>query len=272
VEKKLSKSALARSLGVSRSSLYYIPKQLKKDEAIRDLILNTLNEHPSYGHRFIALELKTSKNRIRRVMVKYGIKPRIGYKKPRYGSKTSVTTGMPNRTKGISPIAPNVIWVGDFTYLSFHGRILYLATVMDRYTREIIAWQIGLHHTTRLILDVLEEALRKREAHPYIFHSDQGSEYTANSCIEWLVKNKIHPSHSPKGKPWNNGHQESFYAKFKMLLGKPSQYSTIELLIEEIGKKIHYYNTKRMHSALKMPPRVFYEKEIKSLKSGPASV
>jgi transposase InsO family protein len=266
VDKKLSKSAMARHLKVSRSSLYYIPKQPKKDEAIRDLILNTLNEHPSYGHRFIALELKTGKNRVRRVMLKYGIKPRIGYRKPKYGSKTSVIAGIPNRTRGISPIAPNVIWVGDFTYLPFHGRVLYLATVMDRYTREILAWQIGLHHTTRLILDVLEEALRRRGTNPSIFHSDQGSEYTANACIEWLVKNKIHPSHSPKGKPWNNGHQESFYAKFKVLLGKPSQYETIEKLIEAVGGKIHYYNTRRMHSALKMPPRVFYEKEIERSK------
>ena len=267
MEKKLSKSALARSLGVSRSSLYYIPKLIKKDENLRDCILGVLSEFPAYGHRNIALELNTGKNRVYRVMVKYGIKPLIAYKKPKYGSKTSVMAGVPNRTKGISPIAPNDIWVGDFTYLHFHGRVLYLATVMDRYTREIIAWQIGLHHTTRLILDVLEEALRKRDVHPSLFHSDQGSEYTANECIEWLVKNKIQPSHSPKGKPWNNGHQESFYARFKLEFGKPSRFETLELLIEAIGKHIHRYNTKRRHSAFKMPPRVFYEKEMERLKS-----
>ncbi len=262
MEKQLSKSALARSLGVSRGSLYYKPKQPFKDSLLRDLILNTLGRHPAYGHRRIAIDLHIGKNRAHRVMVKFGIKPRIIRKKGRYARNTSIS-GIPNRTKGVSPIAPNVIWAGDFTELSFHGKKIYLATVIDRYTREVIAWQIGLHHTTALVIDVLEEALRKRGTHPYVFHTDQGSEYTANACIEWLVKHKILPSHSSKAKPWNNGHQESFYGKFKLEFGKPSRYKTTNLLIEAIGKHIHYYNTQRIHSALKMPPRTFFEKETK---------
>lgn len=264
VEKNLSKRGLARSLGISRSNFYYIPKRPVKDRELRDRILTTLVEHPAYGHRRIALELGTGKNRVNRVMIKFGIQPRIMSKKPRYGRKMSVS-GVPNRTQGISPIAPNVIWVGDFTFLNFHGRMIYLATVMDRFTREIVAWQLGFHHTTRLILDVLEESIRKRGTHPYIFHSDQGSEYTAHACIQWIINHKILPSHSPKGKPWKNGHQESFYGKFKQALGKPSQYATIELLIEAVGREMHYYNTRRMHSAHKMPPRVFFEKEMKRL-------
>lgn len=270
MEKKLSKSALARSLGVSRSSLYYIPRQPIKDIKLRDQILETVTEHGAYGYRRIAISLGIGKNRTRRVMSKFGIKPRISHRKPKYGRNKSVS-GIPNRTKGISPIAPNVIWSGDFTYLHFHGNILYLATVIDRFTREVIAWQIGLHHTTRLVLDVFEEALRKRGTHPYIFHSDQGSEYTSNICLEWIVKHKILPSHSPKGKPWNNGHQESFYDKFKLEFGKASRHQTLDVLIEAIGRYIHYYNTRRIHSALKMPPRVFYEKEVERLKPKPKS-
>jgi putative transposase len=261
MEKHISKRALARSLGISRTTLYYIKKRPAKDAKLRDQIVGTLNDNPAYGHRRIAIDLGIGKNRIHRVMVKFGIKPYINHRKPVYGRNKS-TSGIPNRTKGISPIAPNVIWVGDFTYLNFHGKMIYLATVIDRFTREVIAWQIGLHHTTQLVIDVLEDALRKRENHPYIFHSDQGSEYTANVCIEWIVKHKILPSHSPKGKPWNNGHQESFYDKFKLEFGKPSRHATIELLIEAIGRHIHYYNTRRIHSSLKMPPRVFYEKEM----------
>lgn len=265
MEKKVSKSSLARSLGVSRSSLYYKPRQPQKDISLRDQILHTLTEHPAYGHRRIALDLNTGKNRVNRVMLKYGIQPKIKHRKSKYGRKTSVS-GIPNRTQGISPITPNVIWAGDFTYLHFHGRMVYFATVIDRFTREVIAWQIGLHHTTQLVLDVLEEALRKRETHPYIFHSDQGSEYTSNNCIQWIIDHKILPSHSPKSKPWKNGHQESFYDKFKLEFGKASRHETIEILIEAIGRYIHYYNTRRIHSALKMPPRKFYEKEMERLK------
>jgi transposase InsO family protein len=143
---------------------------------IREQIIATLAEHPAYGCRRIAITLGIGKNRVHRVMMKFGIQPKIRHRKPAYGRKTS-TSGIPNRTQGISPIAPNVIWNGDFTEFWFHGTKLFLATVIDRFTREVVAWQIGLHHTTRLILDVLEEAVRKRAGAPYIFHSDQGSEY-----------------------------------------------------------------------------------------------
>jgi len=272
MEKPLTKSALARALGISRSTLYYHPIRTKKDEHLRDQILETLNEHPAYGHRRVALHLKVNKKRIRRVMRKYGIKPTIRRKKPAYGRNRS-PSGTPNRTKHITPIAPDAIWVGDFTELFFHGRKLYLATVIDRFTREVLAWQLGMHHTTGRILDVLEEAVRKREHTPTIFHSDQGSEYTAHACIDWLVSRRILPSHSPKASPWRNGHQEAFYSSFKLEFGKPSRHETIEALTEAIGRYIHYYNTRRIHSALKMPPRSFWEQECqKYRKTKPESV
>lgn len=136
---------------------------------------------------------------------------------------------------------------------------MYLATVMDFATREVLAWQLGLHHTAQLVIDVLEEARRKRGRTPKFFHSDQGSEYTSHACLSWLVRHRIKPSNSPKGKPWHNGRQESFYSTFKLEFGRPHIYQTIEALIEALGRYVHYYNTKRIHSALKMPPRVFYE-------------
>jgi putative transposase len=260
MHEELSKTALAKTLGVSRSSLYYHPVREARDKLLRDAILTTLTEHPAYGYRRIALHLTINKKRAQRVMHKYGIQPKIRKKQSKYGRRTS-QSGVPNRTAGINPIAPDVIWVGDFTVLLFHGRKIYLATVVDRYTREVVAWQLGFHHTTKLIIEVLEEAVRKRDFPASIFHSDQGSEYTAHACIEWLVSHRILPSHSPKASPWKNGHQESFYDKFKLEFGKPSRHRTIESLTEAIGRFIHYYNTRRIHSALKMPPRVFCQSE-----------
>lgn len=268
MDKQISKRALARSLGISRSNFYYVLKQPVKDALLRDDIVKTLTEHPAYGYRRVAINLNIGKNRAHRVMMKFGIQPKIKHRRPRYGHRTSVS-GIPNRTRGISPVQPNVIWAGDFTYLPFHHTMVYMATVIDRFTREVIAWQIGLHHTTQLVLDVLDDALKKRTSPPSIFHSDQGSEYTSNACIQWIIDHKILPSHSPKSKPWNNGHQESFYDKFKLEFGKPSRHETLEHLTEAIGRYIHYYNTRRIHSALKMPPRVFFEKEMKRLNSKP---
>jgi transposase InsO family protein len=261
MEHHVSKSNLAQTLGVSRSSLYYEHVQPAKDEAFKQEILEALEEHPAYGHKRLALHLKANKKRVLRVMHKFGIEPVIKRKHTKYGRKSS-SSGIPNRTKNITPIAPNAIWNGDFTEFSWFGRKLYLATVIDRYTRELISWQLGFHHTTRLILDVLEEAVRKREGMPFIFHSDQGSEYTAHECVEWIVSRGILPSHSPKANPWRNGHQESFYGTFKLEFGKPMRHKTIGELTEAIGRYIHYYNTRRIHGSLKMSPRTFYLKEM----------
>ncbi len=256
MDKKISKRALARSLGISRSNLYYVPKRPAKDEALRKQLMEIWREHPAYGHRRMAMHLKINKKRILRVMRKFKLYPVLVRKKRSYRQRQTSTV-IPNRIKEYRAVSPDTVWVGDFTYLWYCGRYIYLATVLDTFTREVIGWQIGLHHTTQLVVDVLLEARRKRETTPRIFHSDQGSEYASAQCIEWLVANNILPSHSPKGKPWINGRQESFFSSFKLEFGKASRFRTFDKLIEGIGQHIFYYNTKRIHSALKMPPQQF---------------
>jgi len=251
-----SKAALARSLGISRQGLYYRPRRPERDETLRDILASIWQKHPAYGHRRLAIHLGMNKKRILRVMHKYKLYPVLRRKRRIYGQRT-ILSEIPNRIKDLKPDRMNMIWAGDFTCLWYQGRYVYLATVLDTFTREIIGWQIGLHHTTRLVLDVLEEARRKREETPQYFHSDQGSEYASGACIEWLVTRDILPSHSPKGKPWHNGRQESFFSSFKFEFGKTNRYRTIEKLIEAIGKYIHYYNNERIHGALKMPPQTF---------------
>ena len=253
----MSKAALARSLGVSRQSLYYKPKRPKADEELRDRILDAQKPNPGYGQRRMGDLFQIGKNRAGRIMRKYHIRPLVSRKKRVYAT---VISTVPNRLKMIELTKANEIWVGDFTYLWFRGRYVYLATVIDSFTREVIGWQIAMHHTASLVIEVLEEALNKRNKPPQLFHSDQGSEYASQECITWLVKHKIQPSHSPKGKPWVNGRQESFFSTFKLEFAKPSCFATLEDLIEAIGKYIHYYNTVRIHSAHHIPPRGFYEK------------
>lgn len=220
-------------------------------------------EHKGYGSRRNAWELGKNRKAIQRIMRLYHIRPAI-VRKGRYArvSKDFVPSATPNRLKEFCPIQPDALWVGDFTHLWFHGRYVYLATVMDYFTREIIGWQVGLHHSAQLVIDVLEEAVRKRRRAPHLFHSDQGSEYTSQACVQWLLHHEILPSNSPKGKPWTNGRQESFYSSFKLEFGKPHIHPTLDILLEAIGQHIHYYNTRRIHSALKMPPRRFYEQRV----------
>jgi transposase InsO family protein len=197
----------------------------------------------------------------------YAIRPKVLPKNRFRGKQAeSVLSVVPNRLATSTATRPNHIWAGDFTRLWFHGRAIHLATIIDCYTREIVAWQMGIHHTTGLVCDVLCEAKRKRRTVPEIFHSDQGSEYTALQCLEWLIRENILPSWSPKGKPWTNGRQESFFRTFKLEFGSPHEYNSLETLTEAIGRYMHYYNTQRIHSSLKMPPRAYF-KQAKNQRS-----
>jgi len=260
MEFPLSKSELARLLAVSRQSMYYTPVKDKKDLELKQKIERIWAQHPAYGSRSLAWHSGVNRKRIQRIMRKYGLEPRIRPKNRYPGKNTKKATieEAPNRLKSLRPIQPNAFWAGDFTHLSFHGQTVHLATVIDVYTREILAWQAGTHHTQSLVLDVLEHARRKHRITPAIFHSDQGSEYTSMACQEWLMNHGVRPSWSSRGKPWHNGIQESFFRTFKLEFGKPRQYATVPQLLEAIGKYIKYYNTKRIHSALRMSPREFH--------------
>ncbi len=270
VNPSLSKRSVARSLGISRSTLYHRSLQAGKDHQLLTNVLGVLDEHPHYGHRRIALVLGTGLYRTRRIMRRYGLKPRRRRKRQKH-KKSQGHSGIPNRIKGVVVGAPNVVWAGDFTELHWQGLTLYLATVIDLYTREILGSTIGLRHSTELVVQALIDAKAKRsDVTPTIFHSDQGSEYESGVCAVWLHRHVILPSRSAKSHPWENGRQESFFGRFKEELGSLSRLPTLEDAIAAVHHQVLYYNTRRIHSALKMPPRSFFEAWRRTIKLLPA--
>lgn len=259
----VSRKLVAEQFGVARSTLYLKQKQIHKDKKYLEEILSAMKENPYYGQRRLALAIGRNVKLVRRIMRKYGLRPKKKkrkFNKPEDENKPP--SGIPNRLKTICPIRPLVVYAGDFTHFVWYGTLVYLATVLDLYTREIVGWSIGLHHSGPLITNALEDAKKRRGA-PYLFHSDQGSEYTSLACKEWLFKNNILPSQSTKSSPWQNGWQESFYGRFKQEFGNIHRFKTLEDFIEAIHLQIHYYNTKRIHSKLKMPPEKFFLLQIK---------
>jgi putative transposase len=150
-----------------------------------------------------------------------------------------------------------VVWAGDFTYFWFIDRFWYLATVIDVHTREIVGWHVANHHTTALIMDAFQDAVRRTKTSPKYFHSDQGSEYVSGAYESLLRSHGTVPSQSSKGKPWQNGFQESFYSNFKLELGEVKWFDNVGQLIEAIHCQIVYYNNKRIHTSLKMSPVAF---------------
>lgn len=254
---KQSKVHIAKELGVSRTGLYYTPKLPEKDLALKSQIEEVLQKHKAYGHRRIALELGVNKKRVRRVMKLFGIRPKRTRKVPHKPKDVGqVAVPIPNLLLGLSITHPNQVWVSDFTYLPYFGKFMYLATVMDALTREIVGWAIGACHNTELVINALQDALRKHPS-PDIFHSDQGSEYRSDAFQDLLTTHNIRLSMSAKGSPWENGMQESFYSQFKLELGHPEIFPTVGELIEGIASQIHYYGYQRIHTALKCPPAVF---------------
>ena len=260
---KISKTAIAEKLGISRQSLYYQKKQDAIDEEVKRQIEAVLVAHPAYGHKRIAPELQMNKKRILRVMKKFHITPYRGSaKKPKKKEDEgkAAEKDIVNIYKLLCPIAPNVVWVSDFTYIKFQGRFIYVATMMDLYTREILGIAISRFHNQNLVMEACMDAEKKTGRQPLYVHSDQGSEYTSEDYKTYVTRNKTIISFSDKASPWQNGYQESFYGKFKVDLGYMEQFTSLGELVEGIYHTRHYYNTKRRHSSLKnMTPVQFRE-------------
>lgn len=253
-----NKKLIAEAIGLNRKNIYYETKQEKKDLEVKNQIEAVQVDNPAYGHRRIALDLKMNKKKILRVMNKYGIKPlrrRIRFFKTRDRKLTEID--VPNLVKLMCPIRPDVIWVCDFTYIRFKGRFIYLASVEDIFTREILGLSISRFHNSYLVIEALEEALSTGRK-PMIGHSDQGSEYRSEKYQKLLKDNSILCSMSAKGSPWENGYQESFFGRLKEESGDLNRFEDLPKLIEYIYLQVHYYNYKRIHTKLKMSPKQYY--------------
>jgi len=239
--------------------LYLTSIRDKLDIQAKSQILQLLDSNPYYGHRRVGLALNWSKHRARRIMRKFNIYPK--YKRPGYlvkrGDLNTTTAVNSNLLKPILEAKqltkPNLTWSGDFTYLKYKTNFLYLATIIDCYTKEIVGFQIHNQHNQELVLGALKMAL-KYNPKPIIFHSDQGSEYTSQEYQQELQRNQIQTSYSKKSSPWENGFQESFYGKFKLELGNLNQYPDLVSVIEAICKQIYYYNHHRIHTSIKSTP------------------
>ena len=255
-----SKKELAKELGISRQSLYYQPKLPEKDLKLKAEIEKVMSDHKAYGHKRIAFHLEINKKRALRVMKIFGLKPRRRRRKPdKPEDRGQAPMTIPNLIQGTIIKAPHQVWVSDFTYLPYHGRFIYLTTLEDVFTRQIVGWEISIRHNADLIAQAMLNALKDYPT-PQIAHSDQGSEYRSKLYLNLLKSFNIPPSMSEKASPWQNGYKESFYSGFKLELGHPECYPTLGELIEAIAQQIHYYNNQRIHTALKCPPAVFVQR------------
>lgn len=254
-----NKSKALEYLNIPRSTFYYASILDGKDLKLKDKIEAVLEDNPSYGHKRIANHLKRNKKPVLRVMKKFDIRPRRKHKKPKNKRKDGEYEASPNLLVSLFPLFKNHIWITDFTYLKWRGRWVYVATVIDLFTREVIGLSIKTCHGAILVCEALLDALMDNQT-PTIIHSDQGSEYRSKLFRAILKDFNINQSMSKKASPWQNGYQESFYGNWKVDIGDVNRIKSLGELTAELYRSIYYYNYKRIHTSLGMPPKKFAEK------------
>ncbi len=193
-------------------------------------------------------------------MMKYGLGSEIVIEVTGLFAKPERTDEVRQRlAERLGQAVKELFWATDFTELAFHGKKVYVSTIVDLFTRELRGLHVGTRKGAPLTVQTLANALFHHPK-PMIFHSDNGREYEAKVFIALLEQYGITISRSRPGSPWENGYQESFYGKFKMDLGDPNRCKTLGELVAEIYRTAWEYNHTRIHSALRMPPSVFAEK------------
>lgn len=228
-------------------------------------------EHPFYGVTGLATHLGWSEAKTRRIRTLAGIVIPVAGKKYRHRGGTPEIAPAPNilgehasfknearPQDGMSYAGMTNVgaWVQDFTYLKFQGAWYYLAVVLEIETRQIVGWRLGARHSSELTHAAVLDALSKYPS-PTILHSDQGSEYLSYKHRDLCERYEIQLSCSGAGKPWQNGFMERWFGGFKLELGSLLRFADLDRLHESIAQQVYYYNTNRIHTALKMSPAAY---------------
>ncbi len=250
-------AVMCRLLDVSRSGFYEWLRRPRSDRALEDQRLLRLiraaytASHGVYGAPRIFLDLREasetcSTHRVARIMRANNITALHGYQTPRYAKgHTSLLT--PNTLqRGFTVQRPNAAWVTD----TWEGW-LYLAVVMDLYSRRIVGWSTKPTMARELVLDALHMAVRRRRPKHTLIHSDQRSQFGSDAWRRFCLAHHLEPSMSRRGNCWDNAVAKSFFSNLKKERIKKRIYTTREMATAEIYDYIElFYNRTRRHSHL----------------------
>ncbi|MGK3224020.1 IS3 family transposase [Enterobacter soli] len=221
-----------------------------------------------YGYRNIHLDLRDSGqqcgvNKVWRLMKRAGIKAQVGYRSPR-ARKGEASIVSPNRLqRQFNPDAPDERWVTDITYIRTHEGWLYLAVVVDLFSRKIIGWSMQSRMTKDIVLNALLMAVWRRNPQKEVLvHSDQGSQYTSHEWQSFLKSHGLEGSMSRRGNCHDNAVAESFFQLLKRERIKKKIYGTREEARSDIFDYIEmFYNSKRRHGSSDQMSPAEYENQ-----------
>lgn len=255
---------LSRLLGVPRSSVYYAPQPAIDEAMLKTSLIDLAGEWPTYGYRRLTAMMKrrgfsVNGKRVRRWMNELDLTGAPPARKTRTTNSQHAFPRYPNLVKDLKIKRPEQVWVADITYIRLEHGFVYLAVIMDVFTRSIRGWHLSRNLDQGLTLAALERALVV--ASPKIHHSDQGVQYAATDYVERLRKLGVRLSMAAVGEPRENGYAERLMRTIKEEEVDLSDYQDFAEARAQIGHFIDaVYNVKRIHSSLGyLTPKEFQE-------------
>ena len=258
-------------LEVSRSGYYKWLKRNKNYKPIDPIeveIVEIFNySRKTYGIRRIKREFrrrgkKVNKKKIQKLMRKNGLYPKCRRKTRATTNSNHSYPVAPNILKqDFSCTRPNEIWASDITYIPTEEGWLYLAAIVDLYTRKVVGWALGSRMTKELTIKALEQAYNKEiPSKGLIHHSDRGSQYASYDYQEKLKEYNMTQSMSRKGNCYDNACAESFFSTLKIELVHSNKFKSRSIAKQEIIDYIEtFYNSKRLHSSIDYVPPLEFE-------------
>lgn len=261
-------------LEVSRSGYYAWRKRPKSQRKIKNERLlehiqtvhaNSRSRYGSYRvwRALLQLGVMCGRNRVVRLMRRAGLKSkRVRKFKTTTDSKHSLPVAPNLLNQNFKTTAPNQVWVSDITYIWTWEGWVYLAVIIDLYSRQVIGWAISCRINKELVLAALRQAIGRRVVLPgLIFHSDRGSQYASNDVRKLLETYKMLQSMSKKGDCYDNAVAESFFATLKLELVYPDFFRTREEANIQLFEYIEiFYNRQRIHSTINYAVPAQFEK------------
>ena len=252
-------------LDLNRSSLYYEPTLNQKVKDIKLHIQKVFEDIPIYGYLKVHQQLledgyEVSATTVQKYRRELGLRAILAVRRPNTSWADKQHPKHSYKLRGLEITHANQVWSTDITYIKIKGGMVYLAAVIDWYSKAVLSWKISNVMDTELVMGVLSEALLLY-GKPEIFNTDQGSQYTSHIHTRTLQNNGIIISMDGKGRATDNICIERFWRSAKCEMIYLNQYDRVSILKNDVKNYIEFYNHKRFHESLKYkkPMSVYYE-------------
>lgn len=266
-------NALLQMTGLSRAGYYRWrrpPVVSTAEMELRDELQQVALEWPAYGYRRITAELQrrgfdVNHKRVLRLMRADNL---LCLRRRAFAVTTDSHHGFPvypNLAREMTPTGVNQLWVADITYIRLCTEFVYLAVLLDAFSRRVIGWALGRTLAAELAVAALRMALAERQpAAGLVHHSDRGAQYASLDYTELLKQHQVRISMSRKGNPYDNAACESFMKTLKHEEVYRNEYRDLEEAQASIGDFLEdVYNQRRLHSALGYLPPTEFEQRLR---------